>query len=125
MIRTGHPLSVELAPGLLSGIFDGIQRPLKDIHQFTGSIYIPRGINLPSISRTNLWEFHPLNLKKGTCVTGGDVIGYVYENKLVKHKITLSPKYCGRVRKQKKQLLNILFLYIHYSRIVILTFRFS
>ncbi|XP_016838670.1 V-type proton ATPase catalytic subunit A-like [Nasonia vitripennis] len=95
--RTGRPLSIELAPGLLGSIFDGIQRPLKDIHEMCGSIYIPKGVGLPAISRTTLWEFHPMKLRKGTCLTGGDVVGHVYENRLIRHKVMLAPNCRGKL----------------------------
>jgi vacuolar-type H+-ATPase catalytic subunit A/Vma1 len=63
VLRTGKPLSVELGPGILGSIFDGIQRPLKDICELTSSIYIPKGVNIPALSRTSMWEFNPLNIK--------------------------------------------------------------
>lgn len=63
VLRTGKPLSVELGPGIMGSIFDGIQRPLKDINESTQSIYIPKGINIPALSRTQKWEFNPLNIK--------------------------------------------------------------
>merc|ERR1719348_607469 len=63
--RTGSPLSVELGPGILGSIFDGIQRPLKDIAEVTQSIYIPKGINTPSLSVTEQWEFQPSKLRIG------------------------------------------------------------
>lgn len=63
VLRTGKPLSVELGPGILGSIFDGIQRPLKDIHDLTHSIYIPKGVNVPSLARDTAWEFNPLNVK--------------------------------------------------------------
>lgn len=63
MLRTGKPLSVELGPGIMGSIFDGIQRPLKDICDLTESIYIPKGVNVPSLSRTQKWEFNPINIK--------------------------------------------------------------
>lgn len=63
VLRTGKPLSVELGPGILGSIFDGIQRPLKDINEMSQSIYIPKGVNIPALSRTLKWEFNPLNIK--------------------------------------------------------------
>lgn len=63
MLRSGKPLSVELGPGIMGSIFDGIQRPLKDICDMTESIYIPKGINVPCLSRTSQWEFNPQNIK--------------------------------------------------------------
>ncbi|XP_015604069.1 V-type proton ATPase catalytic subunit A-like [Cephus cinctus] len=97
VLRTGRPLSVELGPGLLGGIFDGIQRPLKDIHDLTSSIYIPKGVNIPVVSRSQEWEFEPMNIRKGSPITGGDVFGVVYENSLVQHKLQLTPGRRGSI----------------------------
>ena len=63
VLRTGKPLSVELGPGILGSIFDGIQRPLKDINELTQSIYIPKGVNIPCLARNASWEFNPQNVK--------------------------------------------------------------
>lgn len=63
VLRTGKPLSVELGPGILGSIFDGIQRPLKDINELTNSIYIPKGVNIPALARNISWDFQPLNIK--------------------------------------------------------------
>ena len=74
--RTGKPLSVELGPGLMETIYDGIQRPLKGISDKSGSIYIPRGIDVPSLDREKKWEFTPSEkFKEGDHITGGDVFG--------------------------------------------------
>ena len=97
VLRTGKPLSVELGPGILGNIFDGIQRPLKDINELTSSIYIPKGINIPALSRNTVWEFNPSNIKNGSHITGGDLFGVVYENTLVKHRMILPPKSKGTV----------------------------
>lgn len=97
VLRTGKPLSVELGPGIMGSIFDGIQRPLKDINELTQSIYIPKGINVPSLSRTAQWEFSSLNVKLGAHLTGGDIYGMVHENTLVKHKLILPPKAKGTI----------------------------
>ena len=97
VLRTGKPLSVELGPGILGSIFDGIQRPLKDINELTNSIYIPKGVNVPALSRTIAWEFNPLNIKNGSHITGGDIYGIVHENTLVKHKMMMPPKAKGTV----------------------------
>lgn len=59
VLRTGKPLSVELGPGIMGSIFDGIQRPLKDISDATQSIYIPRGVNVSALSKDIKWEFTP------------------------------------------------------------------
>ncbi|EEB14232.1 vacuolar ATP synthase catalytic subunit A, osteoclast isoform, putative [Pediculus humanus corporis] len=86
VLRTGKPLSVELGPGILGSIFDGIQRPLKDINELTSSIYIPKGVNIPALARN-----------KGMHITGGDMYGIVHENTLVKHKLLLPPRSKGTV----------------------------
>jgi len=102
--RTRKSLSVELGPGILDNIFDGIQRPLEDIAKVaedkTGSrIFIPRGITLSSLNRTKKWAYTPESKYKiGMNVSGGDVIGYVYENELVpNHKIMVQPKMGGKI----------------------------
>jgi len=97
VLRTGKPLSVELGPGIMGSIFDGIQRPLKDINELTQSIYIPKGINTPSLSVTEQWDFQPGKLKIGSHITGGDVYGIVQENNLIRHHIMLPPKARGTV----------------------------
>jgi V-type H+-transporting ATPase subunit A len=97
VLRTGKPLSVELGPGIMGSIFDGIQRPLKDIHQMTQSIYIPKGVNTTALNRDLKWDFFPQYVRIGSHITGGDVYGYVHENTLIKHKIILPPKAKGTV----------------------------
>eukprot|EP00092_Neocalanus_flemingeri_P023369 GFUD01025336.1.p1 GENE.GFUD01025336.1~~GFUD01025336.1.p1 ORF type:complete len:622 (+),score=189.07 GFUD01025336.1:63-1928(+) len=97
ILRTGKPLSVELGPGIMGSIFDGIQRPLKDICEMTKSIYIPKGINTPSLSITEQWDFQPGKLRIGSHITGGDVYGMVQENNLIKHSMMLPPKSRGTV----------------------------
>jgi V/A-type H+/Na+-transporting ATPase subunit A len=84
---TGKPLSVELGPGLLSKIFDGVQRPLDVIREKSGD-FIARGISLNAIDRKKKWRFHAeKGVKKGTRVTEGQVLGYVQETELIKHRI--------------------------------------
>lgn len=97
VLRTGKPLSVELGPGIMGSIFDGIQRPLEDISDLTNSIYIPKGVNTPALDRSKKWEFEPQNIKIGSHVTGGDIYGIVYENILIKHKLMLPPRCKGKV----------------------------
>ncbi|KAF2140366.1 uncharacterized protein K452DRAFT_327715 [Aplosporella prunicola CBS 121167] len=92
------PLSVELGPGLMETIYDGIQRPLRGISDASKSIYIPRGINLPALDRTIKWDFTPGKLKVGDHITGGDVFGSVFENSLLNdHKILLPPRARGTI----------------------------
>ncbi|KAH6638803.1 ATP synthase alpha/beta family, nucleotide-binding domain-containing protein [Boeremia exigua] len=96
--RSGQPLSVELGPGLMETIYDGIQRPLKGIADDSSSIYIPRGIDLPALDRKKKWDFTPGSLKVGDHITGGDVFGTVFENSLVsEHKILLPPRARGTI----------------------------
>lgn len=92
---TGEPLSVELAPGLIEGIFDGIQRPLNPIYQATGD-RIPRGIDVPKLDRNRIWEFKS-TAKVGDYLAGGDIIGEVEETSAVVHKIMLSPYLKGKL----------------------------
>lgn len=94
--RTGKPLSVELGPGLMETIYDGIQRPLKAISSISEGIYIPRGISVNSLDRQKKWDFKPTGFKVGDHITGGDVWGSVFENSLVNdHKIILPPRAKG------------------------------
>ena len=93
---TGMPLSVELGPGLIGSIFDGIQRPLYDVAALCGN-NLKRGVEIPALSREKQWVFEP-TVKEGDRVYGGDVIGYVQENEVVKHKIMLSPEIGGIVK---------------------------
>lgn len=74
---TGEPMSVELGPGLIGSIFDGIQRPLDDIRKVCGN-NLQRGVEVPSLKREPLWKFTP-TVKAGDKVTGGDIIGTVPE----------------------------------------------
>ncbi|RIB21944.1 V-type proton ATPase catalytic subunit A [Gigaspora rosea] len=98
VLKTGKPLSVELGPGLMSNIYDGIQRPLKGIREISNSIYIPRGIATPALDKKLQWDFEPSNFKVGDHITGGDIYGKVYENSLVNnHYIMLPPKALGTI----------------------------
>ncbi|KAK6200444.1 vacuolar H+-ATPase V1 sector, subunit A [Scheffersomyces amazonensis] len=98
VLRTGKPLSVELGPGLMETIYDGIQRPLKAIKDLSQSIYIPRGVDAPALSRTVQYDFTPGSLKVGDHITGGDIFGSIYENSLLNdHKILLPPRARGTI----------------------------
>jgi V-type H+-transporting ATPase subunit A len=63
VFRTGKPLSVELGPGMMEQIFDGIQRPLKTIAKSSGDVFIPRGVDVPALDHTKQWEFNPTKYK--------------------------------------------------------------
>ncbi|KAH3668541.1 hypothetical protein OGAPHI_002295 [Ogataea philodendri] len=98
VLRTGKPLSVELGPGLMETIYDGIQRPLKAIKDVSQSIYIPRGIDAPALSRSVEYDFKPGSLKVGDHITGGDIFGSTFENSLLSdHKILLPPRARGTI----------------------------
>lgn len=94
---TGKPLSVELGPGLIKQVYDGIQRPLPVIQDLIGS-RIERGVIPPALDRKKKWHFIP-TLKNKTHVVGGNVIGIVQETSLVEHKILVPPKVNGIVEK--------------------------
>ena len=94
----GHPLSVELGPGLLGGIFDGVQRPLLE-HAKQHGDYIPRGVHIPSLDRRKLWHFEPQpNLKGGTRVEDGAVLGTVQETPTIVHRILVPPGMGGELQ---------------------------
>ena len=83
---TGHPMSVELGPGLIGSIYDGIQRPLDDIMKVTGGNLLSRVVEVPALKREKVWHFVPAK-KVGDKVTHGDIIGTVQETQVVSHKI--------------------------------------
>lgn len=99
VISTGMPLSVELGPGLIGSIFDGIQRPLDDIMRVSGN-NLARGVDVPSLKRDKKWEFHPV-IEVGANVSGGTVIGTVKETESVTQKIMIPPGVSGRVEEIK------------------------
>ncbi|HIU87560.1 MAG TPA: V-type ATP synthase subunit A [Candidatus Avilachnospira avistercoris] len=93
----GVPMSVELGPGLISSIYDGIQRPLEKILEVTGSNLLKRGVEVPSLDREKKWHFTPLK-KAGDEVSGGDIIGTVQETEVVLHKIMVPVGIKGRLK---------------------------
>ena len=95
VVSTGAPLSVELGPGLITNIYDGIQRPLETMRQKVGA-NLTRGIDEPALDRDRRWHFTPL-LKYGDRVEGGDVLGTVQETGVILHKIMVPPKKSGTV----------------------------
>lgn len=93
---TGEPLSVELGPGIIGGIYDGIQRPLTKIMEVCGNS-LERGVEVTSIDRNIKWKFEPL-LKKGDNVINGDIIGVVNETPVVSHKIMVPYGVSGKIK---------------------------
>ena len=96
VVTTGAPLSVELGPGLIENIYDGIQRPLEVIREVSGSNNLPRGVEVPALDREKKWEFTPA-VKPGDKVVGGDVLGTVQETDSILHKIMLPPRMKGTI----------------------------
>ena len=95
VVSTGSPLSVELGPGLLMNIYDGIQRPLETIREKEGT-NLPRGVDEPALDRSKIWHFET-NLKFGDTVEPGDVYGVVKETEIVEHKILVPPTKRGTI----------------------------
>ncbi|MBS5014820.1 MAG: V-type ATP synthase subunit A [Acutalibacteraceae bacterium] len=93
---TGEPLSVELGPGLIEGIFDGIQRPLEKIRELVGNSLV-RGVEVPALDREKKWHFVP-KVKVGDKVVGGDILGTVQETEIVEHRIMVKPGVVGTVK---------------------------
>ena len=93
---TGEPMSVELGPGLISSIYDGIQRPLTAIMEMTGN-NLKRGVEVPSLKRDVKWSFTPLK-QVGDEVEGGDILGTVQETEIVLHKIMVPAGVRGTIR---------------------------
>ena len=94
---TNAPLSVELGPGLITSIYDGIQRPLDDILRVTGGNSLKRGVEVPALKRDKKWEFVPV-AAVGDEIEGGDVLGTVQETEVVTQKIMVPPEMKGTVK---------------------------
>ncbi|NLD26556.1 MAG: V-type ATP synthase subunit A [Acholeplasmataceae bacterium] len=92
---TNEPLSVELAPGLIEGIFDGIQRPLDLIYDLSGD-RIPLGIDVPKLDHNKIWDFKK-KVKIGDSVQGGDILGTVQETSVVEHRVMVPPLLSGTI----------------------------
>ena len=97
---TDRPLSVELGPGLISSIYDGIQRPLDEIMKASGGNSLTRGVEVPALNEEKLWNFVPV-AKVGDQVRGGDVLGTVQETEVVEQKIMVPPHVEGVIKEIK------------------------
>ncbi len=95
VFATGDAISVTLAPGILSNIFDGIERPLGEIYKQSGS-YINRGVNVDSLDKEKLWKVH-MTVSEGTYVDGGFIIAEVPETNAITHKIMIPPDMEGTI----------------------------
>lgn len=100
VVSTGAPLSVELGPGLIGSIYDGIQRPLNEIMKVAGT-NLKRGVDVPSLNHTKKWKFKP-SVKNGDSVKSGDILGTVQETPAVLHKILVPNKVEGKVSNIKE-----------------------
>lgn len=100
VITTGEPLSIELGPGLIESMFDGIQRPLNAMQKAANSHFLKKGISVKSLDRTRIWDFNP-TLKVGDEVEPGDVIGTVQETTVVLHRIMVPYGVKGKVKEIK------------------------
>ena len=92
----GEPMSVELGPGLIGSIYDGIQRPLDDIMKISGN-NLQRGVEVPALKRDLKWDFVPAK-QPGNSVAAGDVLGTVQETEIVSHKILVPPGILGTLK---------------------------
>jgi V/A-type H+/Na+-transporting ATPase subunit A len=99
VVNTGLPLSVELGPGLLESIYDGIQRPLPVLQEQMGN-FIQRGVTANGLDRERVWEFKP-TASKGNEVKGGSILGLVQETKNIEHKIMVPPSISGTIKEIK------------------------
>ncbi len=97
VVTTGEPLSVELGPGLIESMFDGIQRPLDAFMEAAQSSFLTKGISVPSLNRDKKWAFTP-TVKVGDEVSAGDIIGTVQETTVVLHKIMVPYGISGKVK---------------------------
>ena len=100
VITTGEPLSIELGPGLIEAMFDGIQRPLNAMQEAANSHFLKKGIAVKSLDRTKIWEFNA-TAQVGDVVEAGDIIGTVQETAVVLHKIMVPYGVKGKVKEIK------------------------
>ena len=96
VVTTGAPLSVELGPGLIENIYDGIQRPLEVIMETVKGNNLPRGVEVPALDREKKWDFQAV-VEPDTQVVGGDIIGTVQETPSILHKIMIPPRMQGKI----------------------------
>ena len=100
VVSIGEPLSLELGPGMLNTIYDGVQRPLEVIRDKSGA-FIERGVDVKSLDREKKWDFTPA-IEAGVKVVSGDILGTVQETEIIEHKIMAAPGLSGTVEKIEK-----------------------
>jgi len=91
---TGRPLTVDLGPGMLDSIYDGVQRPLQVLEEKMNSAFLDRGVDAPGIDMETVWEFNP-EVEEGDTVEAGDIVGVVPETQTIDHKVMVPPDYEG------------------------------
>jgi len=100
VISTGHPLSVELGPGILEHMYDGIQRPLQKLEDLAGN-FLKRGVTAPALNRETKWEFKP-TMEAGDELVPGDILGTVEETTVLTHKIMVPSGISGKLKDIKE-----------------------
>ena len=96
VVGTGSPMNVVLGPGIMDNIFDGIERPLAAIEEKTGSVFISRGVSVPSLDEEKKWDVK-LTVKKGDKLSGGDIYAKTQETRIIEHRMLVPPTLSGEV----------------------------
>jgi len=96
VVNTGEPLTVDLGPGMLDSIYDGVQRPLDVLEEKMGSAFLDRGVDAPGIDMEKTWAFEP-SVEAGDTVEPSDIVGEVPETQTIDHKVMVPPDYEGGV----------------------------
>lgn len=97
VVITGEPLSVELGPGMVAQMFDGIQRPLNSFLEKTGGNYLDRGVTIDSLDREKIWAFNAVKAV-GDVVEAGDIVGTVVETDVIEHRLMVPPNVKGTIK---------------------------
>ena len=101
VVGTGAPMNVTLGPGIMDNIFDGIERPLAAIEEKSGSVFISRGVSVPSLDENKKWDVH-ITVKKGDKLNGGDIYATLPETRIIEHRCLVPPAVSGEVVKTVK-----------------------
>ena len=101
VVGTGAPMNVTLGPGIMDNIFDGIERPLKEIEAITKGAFISRGAAVSPLDENKKWDVH-ITVKKGDKVTGGDIYATLPETRIIEHKVMVPPNLSGEIVKVNK-----------------------
>ena len=96
VVGTGEPMNVVLGPGIMDNIFDGIERPLAAIEEESGSVFISRGVSVPSLDEKRLWDVH-VTVKKGDTLSAGDIYATLPETRIIEHRVLVPPTLSGEV----------------------------